>query len=598
VFYRPLSREIYFTTLRMFGGLTLAAGHLGNTLLLALATWLVILVTRRLAGARAGLLSGAGFASLGALPILVGWLSGVQDLLAIVFVLLALLWRGRRDPLAVAAMAAAILSKEVAVAAVPLVALLPWVERESPARLMRGCVPYVLLLVAWAAIHPGIRLLIERHAAGGAASGGYVAIGAPGRGTFLLRNLLTMANLPVTGSSTPWATGRVGFGFLAGIAFSIAIFRSESTKPVRRPQTSEEGSHAEPRRAVILALLLTISTTILTAGLVRRWSPYYAAMPAVGTSILLGMALDRLPSVGALAAILAFLGLGIWCRGTVADTGTTTERNLEITSQALEHVRGAFRILCPTIAPRTQALLSVAGTGAQSVTIHMLRYQALQVWYDDPTIESRAPEERKPWSGPERLFRIMPSLDVMEIGTQPLAYRSSAGSPDLEEADRPLRTYARGLAASGETDRAVRILFDLSRDDTPGLQAYDRRLAAMFLFQAGRPEVARKLTAGAPMFTRDVSLDMIAKILNERSGEPATIDTFAFLAFGVDVNADAYRHLLRKAIERRDDELAGYEARRLLEIAPGDPEAVATLRRLASAPAPQRITEPGAEPSP
>jgi len=599
VFYRPLSREIYFTALRVFGGATLAMGHLANTLLLASATVLVTLVTRRLAGARAGILAGASFASLGALPILIGWLSGVQDLLAIVFVLLALLWRGRRDALALASMAAAMLSKEVAVAAVPLVAVLPWVTREKPARLIRGCLPYVLLLIAWGAIHPGIRLLFAGHAVGEGGSGGYVAVGAPGRGTFLLRSLLTMGNLPVTGTSTPWPGGRAGVALLAALLLSFAILRSGSSMGPGRSPVSEEAAEAPSRRRVaIVATLLALATTTLTAVLVRRWSPYYAAMPAVGTSILLGMALDRLPTAGALAFLLAFLGLGTWCRGTVADTATTTERNLEVTSQALERVRLGFLSLRPAIPSHTQALLSVAGTGAQSVTIHLLRYQALQVWYGDPTIESRSPERRMAWSGPEDLFRVTPTLDVIEIGTQPLTYRSSENTPGPGEVDRPIRAYVRGLAASGEPDRAVALLLALERMDSPTLQPYDRRLAGMILYQAGRPADAERTIAGVPLYPRDIAIQMIGKILVERPGAPSGTDSVAFLAFGVEPDAEAYRRILRRADQVHDATLASYTARRVLAYAPEDEEAKAVLAKLASTPAPQRITEPGAEPSP
>jgi len=580
--------------------MTIAVGHLGNTLLFALATWLVILVTRRFAGGRAGILAGITFACLGALPILVGWLSGVQDLLAIVCVLLALFWRGRRGHLAIASTALAVLSKEVAVAAVPFVALLPWVEHEKPTRLARGCVPYVLLLVAWAAVHPGIRLLLARHAgAVGSSGGGYVSVGAPGRGAFLFQNLLTMANLPVTGTSTPWPEGRAGVAFLSAILVAFAILRGvTSIAPARSPATKEGIAAPTAGRVAILAALLTLSTTILTALLVRRWSPYYVAMPAVGTSILLGIALSRLPALGALAAVLAFLGLGTWCRGTVADTATTTERNLEVTSRALERVRAGFRFLRPAMPAHTQALLSVAGTGAQSVTIHLLRYPALQVWYDDPTIESRSPERRAAWNGPEQLFRVTPSLDVIEIGTRPLTYRSSGGEPGPGEVDRPIRAYVRGLAASGEPDRAVALLLELERMDSPTLQPYDRRLAGMIFYQAGRTADAERIVAGVPLYPHDIAVDMIGKILVERPGAPSRSDSVAFLAFGVDRDAEAYRRILRRADQVHDAELAEYAARKVLAYAPGDAEAAAELRKLASAPAPQRITEPGAEPSP
>jgi hypothetical protein len=319
-------------------------------------------------------------------------------------------------------------------------------------------------------------------------------------------------------------------------------------------------------------------------------------MAAVGTSMLLGIALARLPAAAALTAILTFLGLGVWCRGTVADPSITTEMNLEATSRALARVRSGFAYLRPQMPQGTQILLSTVGTGSESVPIHLYRYQALKVWYDDPTLEIQRPERRKPWAGPELLFRVMPSLDVVEFTTNPIGYRTSGSEPTPAEFERPIRSYSRGLAGSGETDRAVKLLLDLGRLDSPTMQVYDARLASMILYQAGRPDEARRLVEGIPFFPRAAALDMIAKVLIERAGSPETIDSTAFLAFGVPEDVEGLRHVMRKADGVHDAELAGYLATRLLRDTPGDGEALALLQRIARMPAQQRITEPGSEP--
>lgn len=50
------------------------------------------------------------------------------------------------------------------------------------------------------------------------------------------------------------------------------------------------------------------------------------------------------------------------------------------------------------------------------------------------------------------------TINVVEIDPDGKSFRSSGGKPDLEEMRSIVRTYARGLGASGESDHAIRIL--------------------------------------------------------------------------------------------------------------------------------------------
>jgi hypothetical protein len=90
IFYRPLSRELYFGALNLLGASPLI-GHVLNALGLGTVVLLLCLVVRQIAGARSGLLAGLIFSGLGTLPVLVGWISGIQDILAMNFLLAAIL---------------------------------------------------------------------------------------------------------------------------------------------------------------------------------------------------------------------------------------------------------------------------------------------------------------------------------------------------------------------------------------------------------------------------------------------------------------------------------------------------------------------------
>ena len=198
IFYRPLSREGYFGILWAFGPDGALWGHVMNAILLAVAVVLLASCASRLGGTRAGFFSGALFAALGTLPVLVGTINCVQDLLAIVFILLALKCHLDGKPLfGVLAMAGALLSKETAVALLPAMLGVEWVVGSGWRRIRNVGLGYAGLLLAWIAIHPGFHALASRKFASGGV--GYIGLDNPDRFASMGKTLLTLFNAPVLG---------------------------------------------------------------------------------------------------------------------------------------------------------------------------------------------------------------------------------------------------------------------------------------------------------------------------------------------------------------------------------------------------------------
>jgi hypothetical protein len=587
VFYRPLSREIYFGVVWLVGGGSVLAGHVANAILLGAVTWLLTVFVTRLTSARAGVIAGVAFASLGAVPMLVAWVSGAQDLLAILFGLLALqLAMSGRAVASACSLAAAILSKETALAILPIAAAMPWILGRRPVAWPKWVLPFAILTLIWAAIHPAPRILLHRHAAD--AGAGYVGIGPSGRVAFTTSTLLSLVNLPPIGVRAEWLDGRVAAGVVAALIAILAVGltgRSGSRVANIEPPA--------PIRVALLGVLLTVLPFLLTAALVKDWIPYYAAMPAIGTSLLIGMALARMQGLVPGAALLGFLAAGIWARGAAPAPTVTCERNLEITSRALLEVESGFKRLHPILPPGSPVLVSVGVTGSESVAAHIDRYQALRVWYRDASILASTPDQRRAGSRPELLFRITPGLDVIEIDAEHATYQSSGPSPPpLEEISRPTRTYARALARGGETDRALRIQGELASIDSPALRPYDMRLAAMYLFMAGRAREADSILAVTPAYPRDISLDMITKVLMETTATDGP-QRHVYRAFGIDsLDVAANRYVMRRLLREGYRYPAATVARDVLAIAPGDSESVAILRE-ATRPGPSvKITSP------
>ena len=356
-FYRPLPRGLVFGLLDRLGPGSEPVAHVINAALLAVAVWLVEDVTARLAGRRSGFHAALAFATLGAVGELVGWASFVQELLAVVFVLAALrLELAGRTAWALAAAAAGLLSKETVALALPVVALVRWITRGSREGLWRRVSLFAALGAAWALLHPGIRALLARGLRSGATS--YVGLEHSERwGAYLGQYLLTLLNLPVTGLATPWPVNRDGVTFLALavlVAGLVAFARPRGGGEARR----EEEGPVPILRLSALAALLALPPLLVTATMVRYWSPYFAVPAALGSSMVLGTALSRRSNATAGLALAFFLVMGVWCRGLDNSPSGWTERGLEASSRLMRELESGFRALHPTFPPGSQLLLS------------------------------------------------------------------------------------------------------------------------------------------------------------------------------------------------------------------------------------------------
>jgi hypothetical protein len=182
-------------------------------------------------------------------------------------------------------------------------------------------------------------------------------------------------------------------------------------------------------------------------------------------------------------------------------------------------------------------------------------------------------------------------LDVFEIDLATLTPRGTGGPIPREEFLRTLRYYARGLAAGGETNRALQVLLSVEEPDKSSW-ALDRRLAAMFLFYAGHDAQAAQLLHYVPRVRRDNALKIVARLLTDPPPGPSWDDA-ALRAFDIDPNdPDACRYLMRyfEGLDRRAD--ATRFAVRLLAKIPTDSDAQTTIVRLKEIPAPQPFTLP------
>ena len=575
-FYRPISRGVYFSLLDLAGRGGPLLGHLLNLAFLIGVVYLLGSLTARIAGRKAGLLTGLIFTGFGAAPALVGWICLDQDLLAILFVLTALHLRlAGRNGAALAATAAALLSKETTLAAIPALVLFDWIAGRKPYRIWRSAAGFGLLVAAWAAIHPAIRTLVARGLRSGAT--GYVGLEHPERWPIHLgRYLLTLFNFPAFNPLPGWPE----FGIVAVIA-ALAVVVAALRIATRVSGADAEGAATWPRqRTLLLGLFLAAGPLILTSTMVRGWSPYYAAFPALGISMIGGVLLAPLSFRVQVVALALYFTLGVWTRGDVQNPEESTESNFRIVGKALRQVEAGFRRLYPTFPPGGQLLLSVQARGRGSIYIHMYVFQVLRLWYRDRSILVLRPEARQPTAGPEILAVITPNRDVIDINPTTMFARSASGrEPDYNICEGAVRAYAVGLAGSGNTDAAVNLLLHMPEFNR-GLEIVHRRMAAMFLFAEGRDREGEAILRATFELPRGLALEDLNAVLAEQP--PGRIyDEYALRAFGISPgDPDANRSLMRWFARMKYVEVALRFAQRLERLKPGDPEATKVSRRM------------------
>ena len=570
LFWRPVAREAYFRLLYLVAPNQPLIAHVLSALLLALAAALVAALGARLAGARAGFFAGAAFASLGAAPALVGWVSCDQDLFAIVFALVAIhLELSGRTALALPAMLLALLSKETAVALVPSIALVRAITGRAPARSVLPRLALCGLLVAvWAAVHPGIRGLVTHRFQ---SSDPAMVLSAARADLFgsITKIAATLVNLPLPGVNVEWPVELdMVLPFAMG-ALALGAFVAGPTG------TREEGGTTG--RVLLLAALLTLPTIVVVAALVKVLTTYYAVLAGIGTSLAIGVALGRLPRAVGAVVMAAFLAMGIYCRGMDPGPSVPTERTLKPPSERLEKLERGFRRVMPRIEGPTRLLVSLPMLEDRDVALHLIRLQVPRIWYRNPGIDVMYPERRTEGAVPERLAWVSPDLEVHTVDPATLAVESS-GAPDSAGYRTALRGYARGVAASGDADRAVDLLLRMRTGDE-WEQAYNRRLAGAILYASGRKADADRLLERTPTFNRNDAIVVAFEVVSV----PSRLDLDAPIleAVGLDANdPETVRSILRQLALNRYPAATIRFAHRLLALRPGDPEAQTVLRML------------------
>jgi hypothetical protein len=560
MFYRPLSREVYFGLLYAVGGGRPLMGHLWNAAFLALSVALMVGMGVRLAGARVGFLSGLLFAALGTWPLLIGWVSGCQDLMAASFFLGALhLALSRRPMAAFVCAGAAILSKETSIFLMPVLAVLPWIRGDRTS--LRWSIPmYGGLVLAWCAIHPLTRSFLVRGPNTG--RGGYVGwdnLGAAQNAAGMARALL---NLPPANAVTSWSPERAGL-LLAALAILALAYRR-----IRTVEFDARLGH--PRHVLLLGILITVLAGVPTVLFVKHWSPYYAGIPAIGMSILAAYGLARVAPSLALGVVALYLTLGVWSRG--ADDGGTCrplEQSWSRLSSDLDHVRSGMWRLHVGFPDSTRMFVSVHLPLTRAIHSHLLRYQAPRIWYREPALEVLPAGRFDSRLRPAVVLWVDPACDVFEIELPSLRARSSGPKPDHSDYQRARRLLALGLARAGNVDEAIHVLAGMDESDE-ATWAFDRRLAAVLCLTQGRISEAGGLLRGVPAMNRAEALCALTGVLRA-TGATGESGEAAFGAFGLArTDVEAWRFLMNFFMGQQEYEPALRMASQLLRISPND----------------------------
>jgi hypothetical protein len=582
-FYRPLPLGVYFKILRLVDPVHGFLAHAFNLAALAASIALLVALVSRLAGPRAGFLSGLFFAGYGHVPALVAWVSGCQDLFAVLFLLAAFLLRDRgSDRWAFACAVAALLCKEPAIAAFPALAAWDWIAGR-PARNPRlQIAAYAAVAVGWALVHPGIQQLAARGFRSGGS--GYVGIGRPGRWvTYLGRYLVTLANIPPPGLVASWWWDRAWYG-LAALAVALAGFFALDRRRDAFRSPSRDRAHEIPlARIALLSASFAIPALAMPALLVRHWAPYFASIASIGAAMLAGTALARRPRVVVAGFLALFFLLGAWSRGLRGEREwILSEPLMAESAESVREVRENLRSVVPDLPKGCQIVVSIAARGIRGIRSALVDGQALSLWYADPSLRTVSPMERRPEAPAEQLVRVTDQSDVIAIDSETQALRTSRpGDPPFEEFEPLLVAYARAVAAAGDVDRGVRILEGdaIRRWESGDVVFYHRRLVASLLLAGGRRAAADSILAKTPPYPPDVARTLVFNLLSNASPSEG-LDLAAFEAFGLSADDGAtIRWMMREFSRRGALGQAAWYARALERRMPGDAESAEVLRR-------------------
>lgn len=294
-YWRPLSRAVYFALLAPAAGGSPAVFHALNFALflgalLLLLRWLREHATR--AGAMAGV---AYFALLPFQRVNLTWISCAQDLLALLFTLVAFaLWRSGRTALAALPALAAFASKE---SALPLaLALVGWdviVGGRGWREALRRAAPLAAVTVGYAALAAAVigapDPRFARFEPAGALAG-YV---------HLVQALLGLdhpAGLPAALA----AHGPHPVALAAGLVLTLRV-------PRRDAAAAATATDRDRRAALRFAAAWGLLFGLPLGPVSHTWSSYYATLAAAGAALAVAVLAARLGRTGWMVLIAALL---------------------------------------------------------------------------------------------------------------------------------------------------------------------------------------------------------------------------------------------------------------------------------------------------
>ena len=113
--------------------------------------------------------------------------------------------------------------------------------------------------------------------------------------------------------------------------------------------------------------------------------------------------------------------------------------------------------------------------------------------------------------GPRHLFAIGSNLEVVEVDLRTFAPTRGVIPRDIQQFFAAVRSYAFGLAASGDTRQATDILLQMPAP-SPTIHSYNRRLAAAVLFAAWRQSDAQRIVEESAPIDSAVASGMTAEL--------------------------------------------------------------------------------------
>lgn len=368
--YRPWSRELHFWVLsRLFGPEVLPFR------VVSFALWGGVLVSyfafvRRVQGAAAAVVATLGAATLAAWGSTLGWVAGVQELWMLLFALAFLHAHARRrHVLALLALAGALLSKETA-AVLPGIALLYAiaVNRDPLRAALRRVAPQVVLVAAWALLHPFLRLRL----AGPVGGAGPAGTGASPL-DIALRTALSFVNLEHRPApDTGWLDA------IVPALPSIALLCVATAWGLRRSKPAAPAAGRPGMFMIGWAALGALPLFMPGVG----WLAYYALLCALGAWAALGGWLSRRPTLAVVVVGLAATLQPVHAHTPSFDWGA--DWFLRRTDYFSDGLRQSLMARHPVLQPHSRFFFAnvPVGTGIGQPWFN----PALRVWYGDSTV--------------------------------------------------------------------------------------------------------------------------------------------------------------------------------------------------------------------